>query len=131
MGNQTTRTLRILLADDDEDVRSTVRLILEMDHHEVVESSDGVEALRSCASSPFDLVITDYIMPEMSGDLLAVEIKKLYPALPIIMITANADLLPTSLPGIERVLSKPFRVNDLLREVHEVLLNAPPAGSKD
>ena len=48
------------------------------------------------------------MMPEMSGDLLAAEVKRINPAAPVIMITANADLLPNMLSGVDRILSKPF-----------------------
>lgn len=120
MGNQSKQPLRILLADDDADVRETIKLVLGMERHKVVEACDGVEALELASTSHFDLIITDYVMPRMSGDLLALEIKKKSPRQPIIMITANADLLPNPLSGVDQVLAKPFQVAELLRAIREI-----------
>jgi len=119
MGIKSTRPLRILLVDDDEDVRSTLRLVLESDGHEVVEVGDGLEALNLATADDFHLVVTDYVMPGMSGDQLALELKKRFPTRPVIMISANADLLPSPVPGVDCMLAKPFQVKDLLRAVGE------------
>lgn len=113
MGDRPSQSRHILLADDDPDVRTTLRLILEMDEHSVVEACDGQQALDLLRSQSFDLVITDYIMPGMSGDKLALEIKKGSPSVPVIMITANADLLPTTLDGVDFLLPKPFQITEL------------------
>lgn len=120
MGDKPSDSRHILLADDDSDVRTTLRLLLEMDTHSVVEASNGQQALELLKSQPFDLVITDYIMPELSGDKLAIEIKKSSPSLPVIMITANADLLPTSLAGVDLLLPKPFQITDLRGAISKV-----------
>ena len=112
--------MRILLVDDDKDVRETINLVLKLEHHEVIEATDGRQAIELLGHDQFDLVITDYVMPEMSGDLLAAEVKRLNPATPVIMITANADLLPDSLRDVDQVLSKPFEVNELIKTIREI-----------
>lgn len=120
MGDESSQPRRILLADDDPDVRSTLKLILEMEHHSVVEACDGPEALQLFKANPFDLVITDYIMPGMTGDRLALEIKNLSPTVPVIMVTANADLLPTPVPGVDFLLPKPFQLARLRTAILKV-----------
>lgn len=79
---------RILVADDQPGVRDALKLLLAIDHHQVTEARDGVEALDLVSSREFDLLITDYEMPRMKGNELAVKVKKLSPALPILMMTA-------------------------------------------
>ena len=119
MGEKPTKAMRILLVDDDQDVRDTIKLVLKMERHNVIEANDGREALDYLKKDGFDLVITDYVMPEMSGDVLAAEMKRNSPSTPLIMITANADLLPNQLPGVDRVLSKPFEVSELVQMIRE------------
>jgi len=115
MGNESNEPRQILLADDETEVRSMLRLVLELDRHTVMEACDGQEALDLFKSRPFDVVVTDFVMPGMPGDQLAVEIKRHSPGVPVIMITANADLLPHPVPGVDLLLPKPFKV-DALRE---------------
>src|ERR1035437_11108481 len=74
---------RILLTDDQEEVRETTKLMLEMDEHIVTEAGNGREALDLFTPGRFDLVITDYLMPLMKGDELARNIKRLAPSEPI------------------------------------------------
>ena len=130
MRNKPTHSRRVLVADDDADVRSTLRLILEMQHYEVVEACDGLEALDLSTSHHFHLVITDYLMPGMSGDVLALELKKQAPSRPVIMITANADSVPDPISGVDRVLAKPFQVKDLLKALDEVSAGPPSSPSR-
>lgn len=121
MTEQPVKSRRILLADDQAEVRATLKLILELEEHTIVEACDGKEALRLFDEGPFDLVITDYVMPEMSGDMLALEIKKRAPVQPIIMITAHAELLPYPVPGVDVLLSKPFQISDLRSAIARVV----------
>src|ERR1035441_2188381 len=81
---------RILLADDQQEVREMTKLMLGMDEHIVTEAVNGREALELFAPGRFDLVITDYLMPVMKGDELARNIKRLAPTEPILMITGSA-----------------------------------------
>ena len=120
MGEKPPKAMRILLVDDDAEVRDTIKLVLKMERHEVVEASDGRQALDCLKQNHFDLVITDYVMPEMSGDVVATEVKRSNPSTPLIMITANADLLPDRLQGVDRVLSKPFEVSELVQAIRDI-----------
>lgn len=115
---------RILLADDEEAVREAIRLLLNVDEHQVTEASNGREALELFRREGFDLVITDYAMPEMQGDELATRIKRLAPAQPIILITAFAERFCETPAPVEALLSKPFTFENLRRAIASSLAAA-------
>jgi CheY-like chemotaxis protein len=112
---------RILLVDDEQTVRQTIKLLLVFDEHTVTEAKDGREALDLFARETFDLVITDFAMPRMQGNELAVRIKQLVPAQPIIMITAYAATLAAAENPVDVVLNKPFGFQDLRQAITKVL----------
>ena len=116
---------RILLADDQQDVREMTKLMLGVDEHIVTEARDGREALDLFAAGRFDLVITDYMMPLMKGDELARNIKRLAPSEPILMITGSAGELAGVGASVDAVLNKPFTFEDLRRAVAQILRPAP------
>src|SRR5438105_3106634 len=87
---------RILVVDDEPFVCDAVKLMLSFDGHDVQTASNAKEALALFQKNKFDLVITDWKMPEMSGDQLAEAIKKNVPDQPIVMITAHAEILQAS-----------------------------------
>lgn len=105
----------ILLVDDDLEVREAIRLLLAIDQHNVTEAGSGQEALRLFAGSSYDLVITDYLMPEMLGDELAHRIKALAPAQPILMITAYLEKLGQIRQPVDAVVGKPISLDALRR----------------
>jgi CheY-like chemotaxis protein len=115
------RRKRILLVDDQRSVREAIGLLLRLDAHTVVEAADGVEALALFKPGSFDLVITDFEMPQMKGNELAARIKQACPAQPVLMITAYAELLGGSDNHIDALLDKPFRLEDLRRAMAELL----------
>jgi CheY-like chemotaxis protein len=115
---------RILLADDQPSVRQTIRLLLRLDEHTVVEAADGAEALALFRAGPFDLVITDLDMPKMKGDELASKIKRVRPSQPILMLTAYAEQLRGSDTPVDAILDKPFQLEDLRRVMAELLARA-------
>jgi CheY-like chemotaxis protein len=102
--------LRILLVDDHPEVRATTAALLEDNGHAIVEAADGRKALRLLAAKrSFDLLITDYAMPNVSGAEVIAGSRKLRPELAAIMITGYAD--PATLPAPTRrvtLLAKPF-----------------------
>jgi CheY-like chemotaxis protein len=102
---------RILVVDDEPLVRDSVRMVLAFDGYEVQTASGGTEALELLEHESFDLVITDFNMPGIKGDELAVKIKARWPRKPVIMLTAFAENIRASgnpLPGVDALLSKPF-----------------------
>jgi CheY-like chemotaxis protein len=117
---------RILLADDQQEVREMTKLMLDMDEHIVTEAGNGREALDLFAPGRFDLVITDYYMPLMKGDELARNIKRLAPAEPILMITGSAEEDGGIRASVDAFINKPFGLQDL-RQVMAQLLSPIPA----
>ncbi|MFL6765266.1 MAG: response regulator [Sphingomicrobium sp.] len=103
--------LRVLLVDDHAEVRSTTAAVLKDQGHDVVEANDGRHALellrrRDC---DFDLLITDYAMPHLSGAGLVREVRLLCPAVPALLITGYAETeMIRDLPSGVETLLKPF-----------------------
>ena len=116
---------RILLAEDQQDVRELTKLLLDMDEHIVTEAVNGKEALDLFAPDRFDLVITDYLMPLMRGDELARSIKRLAPSEPVLMITGSAAELGSIQTSADAVLNKPFRFEELRQAVAQLLAHEP------
>ncbi|HWW00305.1 MAG TPA: response regulator [Candidatus Acidoferrum sp.] len=115
--------LRILLVDDEPLVRDSVKRVLTFYGHEVVTAASGEDALAVFRDAKFDLLITDYEMPDMKGDKLAAAIKTLAPAQPIIMITAYSESLRASgnFPlAVDSVVSKPFDIAELRETIRKV-----------
>jgi len=98
--------------------------MLEFDQRQVQSVGSGAEALALCERESFDLVILDYLMPAMKGDVLARALKERHPDLPIIMITADAEKSEPSAErpaGVDLLIGKPFRFDALCEAVNEVL----------
>jgi CheY-like chemotaxis protein len=108
---------RILVADDQQEVRDTIKLLLRLDDHTVAEAANGREALEMFEQGRFDLVITDYAMPEMRGDELAANVKNLAPSQPILMLTGSVELLDGFATRVDALLRKPFSLMDLRQAI--------------
>lgn len=103
-------------------------MLLSVDGHTVLTASDGREALAHFEESQFDLVITDLDMPNMTGDQLAAAIKDRAPQMPVVMITAHADMLPVpgrKPPGVDVLLGKPFFLQDLRNAIADACPENP------
>ena len=112
---------RILLADDQPEVRETVKLLLGMDGHTVSEAANGREALNLFEPNLFDLVITDYAMPVMRGDELATNIKHVAPSQPILMITGSSELYGGCAAPVDACLHKPFGFQELRQAIADLV----------
>ncbi|WP_281394494.1 ATP-binding protein [Muricoccus pecuniae] len=118
------RRARILLADDDVQVRSAAAEMLREIGHEVEEAAGGEEALRALGApqASFDLLLTDYAMPCMTGAELAAAARRLRPGLPVLFATGYAAgnaLEAERAAGC--VVEKPFRLADLAAAVRGCL----------
>lgn len=115
----------ILVVDDEAYVCDALKMLLTLDGHEVATANSGLEALALFSQRRFDVVITDYSMPAMKGDELALAIKSRNPTQPIVMITAYVEVLTGStmapLNGIDVLVSKPFRLEQLREAIAKVL----------
>ena len=106
-----TKEIRILVVDDEPTVRNVLSQVLEDDGFETTEAANGEEALEFLKKETFSLVITDIVMPGMTGIELLVKIKKLYPDTQVIIITSYASLdtaLTALRQGAYDYLFKPF-----------------------
>ncbi len=123
---------RVLVVEDEEAVRAlTVRLLREHGYH-VLEAADGRAGLECCveADGALDLLVTDVVMPTMSGVELVAQVHALQPSLPVLYVSGYAGGV---MPGASRpedgaqLLQKPFSGEALLRAVDEAL--GTPAGA--
>jgi two-component system cell cycle sensor histidine kinase/response regulator CckA len=120
-----TATKRVLLAEDDDEMRSLVRQVLERQGIEVREASSGV-ALLSCLvdEGAFDMVVTDVCMPWMSGTQVAQMARAAGFDIPMVVMTAFADdSLRKNLGKMTkiRLLEKPFAMSDLVTHARQML----------
>lgn len=111
---------KILVADDNEAVRKTLRRCLEWLHVNVQEAGDGEQALELVLGGAFDLVVSDYQMPGLDGLELIAECRQKYPQLPFILISGEQ---PENIEKHEDIyfLKKPFRMADLVSLVRFIL----------
>ncbi len=115
---------RILLAEDDEDMRRFLAKALENAGYQVVSFDNGLSAYERLREEPFNLLLTDIVMPQMDGIELARKAAELDPDLKIMFITGfaavalNADL---EAPKDAKILSKPFHLRDLVSEVSRLI----------
>ena len=111
-----TRKLRILLVDDHAEVRSTTAAVLGDIGHEVVEAADGAQALKLIKDGDcnFDVIISDYAMPHLSGTEFLRGAREICPGVPALIITgyAEADTISDRPENVE-ILLKPFTANTL------------------
>jgi signal transduction histidine kinase/CheY-like chemotaxis protein len=121
------RSARVLIVDDDPQVRHVTASFLTGFGHSTTEAGDGEAALRHLQRDRFDIVVADLAMPGMSGIELAAEIRDRDPTLPVLILTGHAEAMqiPEDLP----VLSKPFRSADLATRVAALLEAAAGASA--
>ena len=113
---------KILLADDDKDIREVGRILLEGEGFEVIEAADGKQALDKTADD-IDLYILDVMMPEMNGYNVCRELRKTTSA-PIIFLTARTQVEDKAMgfsAGGDDYLAKPFSYTELLSRVKALL----------
>ena len=116
MNERTGKQRHILVVDDEPLVRYTVQMLLQGDGYVVDEAKSGAEALALFEPGKFDMIFTDYFMPEMKGDQLAAAIKRRAPKQPVVMLTAFPEKLQTSecpLGGVDSFICKPFELETL------------------
>jgi len=111
---------RILLADDEEMVRKTIRMILAFSGYQVVEAVDGEDAVRKYidTSPPFDLVLMDYDMPRLSGAEALTRIRRHDPMAKVILLSGGVHFAE-----MEKVmfLPKPFDNQELIGLIRQTL----------
>ena len=114
--SETARPRRVLVVDDDPMVREVLSTYLSEDGYEVDLAVNGRDGLAKFAAGSYDIVLTDRSMPEMEGDELAREAKKLKPHVPVILVTGFGDIMASTgekPEGVDFVMNKPFTMAGL------------------
>ena len=115
---------KILLAEDDIDMRRFLVKALQNAGFEVISYDNGLSAYQRLREEPFELLLTDIVMPEMDGIELARRAAELDPDIKIMFITGFAAValnLDSSAPKHAKVLSKPIHLRELVTEVQKLL----------
>jgi CheY-like chemotaxis protein len=115
----------ILVVDDERHIRNLVRVLIERAGYRVTEAEDGEDALRILQERLLEpqLLLTDIVMPGMSGLSLAARAHQLRPTLPVLFMTGFADEYQAELTG-SVVIRKPFKAPELLTAIQDVI--GPP-----
>lgn len=117
---------RILIADDEEDLVTTLQFTLEKEGYECLTAYDGKEALDKAKSENPDLIILDIMMPKMNGYEVSRLLKfdKRYKHIPIVMLTARTQEKDRELgdeTGADMYVTKPFEMDNLVSTVNNIL----------
>jgi|GEM_PF-668779 len=116
------RALRILLVEDEPQVRQVLTAFLEIDGHQVQSAEHGADGLAKFREGEFDVVITDKAMPGMSGDQMAVEIKQISPKMPIVLLSGfNSTGENGKIPGVDVIASKPITMPALREAIRKAM----------
>jgi CheY-like chemotaxis protein len=114
---------RVLLAEDDRALRRFLQIILERSGYTVVPAADGLEAMKIALSSPIDVVVTDAMMPNLSGHELCRFIRnsQTLAHLPVILLSALEQKEPNDGEQVDAFLSKPVAGEDLVSCIENLL----------
>lgn len=117
--------MRLLIIEDDEHILDKLRYFLIEKKYDVISAMDGLEGMTILENDPrgFDLVITDIVMPQISGIGIISIIKRKFPDTPVIVITGwggyPGDFATTS--QADKILSKPFELSELDKAINELV----------
>jgi CheY-like chemotaxis protein len=121
----------LLCIDDNQDVLDCEKAFLETFGYSVLTALSGRKGLELASVHPVDVVIVDYVMPEMNGQEFAVKMKRLRPQAPIIMLSAELDVPKEALNLVDAFIAKDHLSSQLLpmiAQLHEDVLASPPLG---
>jgi signal transduction histidine kinase/ActR/RegA family two-component response regulator len=126
--SETGRTKHVLIVDDDRDVGRLAARILETFRYEVTALTDPTEAVKLVRKRPteFDLVLTDLLMPELSGPELARALKKIRPDLPLVLISGLVSSVTEESArrqGFVGLIRKPFEIDQMAKSIAGILDN--------
>jgi DNA-binding response OmpR family regulator len=125
---------RILVIDDQSDVRAMISIVLRINHFDIVEAASGAAGLKEFENSRFDLVIVDIFLQGMNGFDIITVMRERIPDLPIVAISGmtTLDFLSAS-PELSNVvcLQKPFRPNELVRAIEAACRLSRPSATVD
>lgn len=130
--------LKILVVDDEENIREVIREYAEFEGHEVDEACDGMEAVEKAKEKDYDIIIMDIMMPRLDGYLACKEIRK-FKQTPVMMLSARGeeyDKLFGFELGIDDYVVKPFSPKEVMARVNAIVKRnavsaSAPAASSD
>lgn len=118
---------KILIVDDEQQLRDVLKTVLQDEGHEVVEASNGNVALEQFRQTATDLIITDIVMPDKEGLETIIDFRRMYPGVKIIAMSGGGRTSPhdyldmAKKLGAAEVIAKPFSIDDFLKCVEMVL----------
>ena len=115
---------RIIVAEDEPDIRALSAKVLRQNGYEVLEANDGEEVLTLLGSSNADLIISDVMMPKMDGYEMVAALRQMHTNIPILLITAKdsfLDLQKGFLTGADDYMTKPININEMVLRVQALL----------
>lgn len=116
--------MRILLVEDEDHIRTTLKLNLELENFEVIEAQNGIKAIDLFESQHFDLIILDIMLPGMNGFDICEKIKIKNSEIPILMLSAKdttKDKVKGLKLGADDYMTKPFDLEELILRVQKLL----------
>ncbi len=116
--------LRILLVEDEENIRDTVKLNLELEGYEVVDTDNGRKAIQYTQEQHFDLLVLDVMLPEVDGFQICEQVRLTNREVPVIFLTAKdtaQDRITGLRKGADDYLTKPFVLEELLLRIERLL----------
>ena len=119
---------RVLVVDDDEEIRGTLGAVLQAEGFDVLEARNGLHALQQLLRPPLpDVILLDMMMPVMTG-FEFLDMQQEDPrirAIPVVAVTVHTKV--AEIRGVRRLVRKPFDLDELLRVIREVVAAARPA----
>jgi CheY-like chemotaxis protein len=121
---------KVLVADDDENIRLTISDVLRKYHADVTVAIDGADAIAKIDQADFHLIVSDIRMPNKTGYDVFAHARKKNASLPVMLMTGfgydpNHCIVRASQEGLQAVLFKPFKVDQLMLEIRKALQNQP------
>lgn len=122
--NKMNQSLKLLIIDDDENILTNLCYFFNDKNYDVISATNGLDGMKLLENDQqgFDLIITDIVMPQISGIGLISMIKKKFPNMPVIAITGWGEF-PEAFAvesQADKVLSKPFELSELDRAINEL-----------
>ena len=114
---------KLLVVDDEEKIREVIRTYAEFEGYEVMEASDGIDAIEKCKENKFDVIVMDIMMPRLDGFSSYKEIKKIEDV-PVLMLSARGeeyDKLFGFEIGIDDYVVKPFSPKELMARLNVIV----------
>lgn len=122
---------RILITDDEENIRALIKKYAQFEGHEVLEASNGLEAIELSKKEDFDLIVMDIMMPELDGFSAVKEIRKTLDT-PVVMLSARGeeyDKIHGFDIGIDDYVVKPFSPKELMMRIEAIMKRSKKAES--